>query len=210
MKKLLLAAAGVVAIASPAAAQQQGPWGAQSYGQDAIAVWDLNAPVNTFCRLNANGGTSSQTENATFTPGGSAGTSQEADGVWNLDIQNDANNTVQLSGGAVTYSNSQCNTPFNITATSENGGLYNGNAFTAGSAFVNHVNYQVDVKFGNGSNGVHVFNTNTGSTAPLVNNQLATSGDFRIGVVVPANPNAILLQGAYKDRLTVTMTPLIS
>lgn len=209
MNKLLIAAAGVALIASPAAAQQ-GPWGNQSYGQDAIAVWDLNAPVNTFCRLNANGGTPSSTVGASFTSGGTAGTPQEADGVWNLDIQNDANNTVQLSGGAVTYSNSQCNTPFNVTATSDNGGLYNGNAFTAGSAFVNRVDYQVDVKFGSGSNGVHVFNTSGASTATLIGTQLATSGDFRIGVVVPANPNAILLQGAYRDRLTVTMTPFIS
>ena len=209
MKKLLIAAAGVALISSPAAAES---WGNQSYGQDAVAVWGLNAPVTNFCRLNANGGTQSDRVGATFTAGsfGGGGSAAEADGQWNLDIQDAATNTVKLSGGAVTYSNSQCNTPFQITARSERGGLYNGKQFEAGSAFINNVDYRVDVKFGSGSTAVQTITGGAPQTVNLISNQLATSGDFRIGIVVPANPNALLLQGSYTDRLTVTMTPTIS
>ncbi|WP_336976059.1 hypothetical protein [Brevundimonas nasdae] len=208
MKKLLIAAAGVALIASPAAAQS---WGNQSYGQDAVAVWGLNAPVNTFCRLNNNGGVQSGNQNSNFVAGsfGAGGTSAEADGTWTLNMQNPANNTIRLVEGAVTYSNSQCNTRFEIYADSQNGGLTNTTQTTTDSNFTNKVSYQIDVKFGGGATSPLATVTAPGRQN-LINTQQATAGDFRVGIRVPANPNTLLLQGIYRDQLTVTMRPFIS
>jgi hypothetical protein len=210
MKKLLLAAAGAALIASPAAAQS-GNWGNQFYGQDAIAVWGLNAPVNTFCRLNNNGGTQEGNINSNFVAGsfGAGGTSQEADGTWTLNMQNPDNNTIRLVEGAVVYSNSQCNTPFEIYADSQNGGLTNTTNTTTDSNFTNNVSYQIDVKFGGGATSPLATVTAPGRQN-LISNQQATAGDFRVGIRVPANPNTLLLQGTYRDQLTVTMRPFIS
>lgn len=207
MKKLLIAAAGVALIASPAAAES---WGNQLYGQDAVAVWGLNAPVNTFCRLNSNGGAQSGNQNSNFVAGsfGSGGSSAEADGTWTLNMQNPTNNTIQLVEGAVTYSNSQCNTKFDIIASSQNGGLTNTDQTTTDTNFASKVSYQIDVKFGGGATSPLATVTTAGAQN-LISGQQATAGDFRVGIRVPANPNTLLLQGTYRDQLTVTMRPVL-
>lgn len=203
MKKLLLVAAGIAAIASPAAAQN---WQGQTYGNDGQAIWALNSNVATFCKINAAAPTIS-TNNAVATPGpnGQGGSQVNSDGTVLLNIQEPATNTIRNASAFVTYANSQCNTPFNITASSQNGGLKNSTNTTTDTAFVGTVAYNVGVQFGAQNTG--------GAVAPGAfslnwTQQQATAGNFRFSVDVPAQ-NKLLLAGTYNDVLTVTMVPVI-
>lgn len=208
MKKLLLAAAGVVAIASPAAAEVSPAtnWGNQQYGNDAQAIWALNSNVAPFCKINAAMPTLS-TSNATATPGdnGQGGSQVNSDGTVLLNIQEPATNTIRNSSAFVTYANSQCNMPFRITANSKNGGLQNTTNTTTDAAFVSKVKYNVGVQFGAQNTGGAVAQGDFGLNWTQ---QQATAGNFRFSVDVPPQ-NGLLLRGVYSDVLTVTMVPAI-
>lgn len=204
MKKLLLAAAGVALIASPAAAQT---WGSATYGNDGQAHWALRSTVADFCKL----GTSVTTRagNSTVAPGdnGRGGNAANSDGTITFNIQNPTTNTIQASAAAMVYAQSQCNTTFNVTAESERDGLRNtafGSAF--GSAFTDQVRYNVTALFG-GETG---FKSALSGTSTLLANQQPAAGDFEIRVAVPADANRLLLAGQYTDFLKVTMAPVVS
>jgi hypothetical protein len=205
MKKLLLATAAVALIASPAAAQS---WSTATYGNDGAAHWLLESNVADFCKLGATPSAIIAT-NSTVTPGDNdrGGTIANGDGTVTFNIQNPTNNTIQASYASVTYAQSQCNTTFNVTAESENGGLTNdafGGAFDA--AFTDQVRYSVSVNFGSGSGN----QPNLVGSATLLSGQQPTAGDFRINMHVAANGNRLLLAGQYSDFLKVTMAPVVS
>ena len=204
MKKLLLAGAALALIAGPVAAQDE--WIGQEYGQDAAAWWLLNAEVTEFCLLNSAGGVVDGVENASFTdgPNGQGGSTAEADGTVNLDIQNNSDNTIQLSGLGVTYGKSQCNLPFTVSADSLNGGLES-DTTTSDTDFVELVDYQIDVTFDQFSSSVVMASTVVGGDE-IGTHPEAAAGDFRIGIVVRAQDD-LLLEGTYSDFLKVTMTP---
>ncbi|MGO4410358.1 MULTISPECIES: hypothetical protein [unclassified Brevundimonas] len=203
MKKLLLAGAAVALIASPAAAQN---WQTQQYGNDGAAHWALNSSVDTFCKINA-AAPSINSYRATATPGdnGQGGTAANSDGTLSLSIQEPTTNTIQNASAFISYANSQCNTPFTITANSQNGGLLNSTNTTTDTAFASLVKYNVGVQFGAQNTGGAVA---AGDFSLNWAQQQATAGTFRFSVDVPAQ-NRLLLQGTYSDFLKVTMTPTI-
>src|SRR5690348_2095647 len=120
MKKLLIALAASTVIATPAMAAD---WQGQTYGQDAVGLYDLKANVDTFCKFGTN--TFGETvTNAVVTPG-APGTAAEGDGTYALDIQNDNDDTVQEAFGRFKFTNAVCNTGHELAVQSQNGGLKN-------------------------------------------------------------------------------------
>lgn len=202
MKTILLAGAALALIAGSASAQS---YGTATYGNDGIAVWQLNADVDTFCKLGAVPTT--RRSNATVTPGdnGRGGTAANGDGTIDFNIQNPSNNTIQAAAAAVTYAQSQCNTTFNVTAQSENGGLENNDFASFDTEFTDLVPYNVGIVF-DGANG---YQGNLSGTSTLISNQQPTAGDFEIRVNVAQNTNELLLEGEYTDYLIVTMQPVV-
>lgn len=201
MKKYILAALAASVAATPAAAQNV--WIGQTYGQDAIGLYDLNADVATFCKF----GTRSSGQNLTnvvVTPG-SPGSAAEGDGTFTFSIQNPSDNTVQAAFGRYKIDNAVCNTNHDLVLQSTNGGLRSSRT-TSDNAFIQLVPYNVAILFdGNGAQ--------TTSSAAQSGNAVSTvrearAGAFEVGVEIPAR-DALLLQGRYSDRLVATIRPFL-
>lgn len=201
MKKFMLALVAATTFATPAFAQVN--YGTATYGQDAQGWYQMNANGQTFCRFGTLNHGNGASANSTVTATGFGG-AQEADGTFTLDIQNDNNDTVQSAFGQYAMDNVVCNTPFTVTAVSDNGGLKAANT-TSDPAFAQVVPYQVRFSF-DGLTGTNV-TVSTSSQTTLTGNE-ARAGAAALNVFVPAS-NLLVLQGAYSDRLVLTMTPNI-
>lgn len=197
MKKTMLLATAVAMFAAPAFAQAvPGP---NTNYNDAISTFRVSATVANFCRFGTGDNAAVNTLNSTST-GNAAGGDQD----FVVAIQNTANNTVQNASGGFNYAQFQCNTPFNVTYNSTNGGLkasYNG---SFDGPFLTTVPYEIQV----GSN-----NNNTAFTPvaqgqqTLISNNIPVAGNGRFRFNIPANPG-LLLQGTYSDAIELRMTPV--
>lgn len=204
MKKILMLGAALAMVAGTASAQS---YAAGPYGNDGQANWALSGEVGEFCKL---GGTATPrpVTGAVVTPGsnGEAGSSaQNGDGTIEFAIQS-PNNTLAKATGGVSFANSQCNTRFNVTATSRGGGLKNtafGTAFD--DEFTDTVLYDVYVNFDGDAGYVE----NLTGTSTLISNNQPTAGQFAINIDVDADNNVLLLEGTYTDFLEVRMTPVM-
>lgn len=201
MKKLLIVLAATTAVSTPAmAADYQG----QTYGQDAIGLYDLKANVDTFCKFGTN--TFGETvTNAVVTPG-APGSAAEGDGTYQLDIQNDSDNTVQEAFGRFKFTNAVCNTAHETAFQSQNGGLKTA-ASTSDDAFLEVVPYNVVILF-DGNAGSPISSSAATSERTAMTVREARAGALEVNVQVPAQ-DKLLIQGQYYDRLTAKIRPLV-
>lgn len=200
MKKFLMIATAAATLATPAMAAD---WQGQTYGQDAIGLYDLGANVQTFCKF----GTSSSGQNVvgtTVTPG-APGTAAEGDGSFEFDIQNTNDNTVKGAFGRYKIANAVCNTGHDLTVQSANGGLKTG-ATTTDTAFVSVVPYRVALLFD--GNGAGAISTNARTETAVATIREARAGAFEVDVEVSAM-DKLLIQGRYTDRLVAKIRPII-
>lgn len=200
MKKAILGAVfASTMLATPAFAAD---WQGRTYGQDAVGWYQLNANVDVFCRFGTEN-RGSEGQNATVTTSAYGG-QNEADGRFDLDIQNDSDNTVQEAEGRYFIDNAVCNTPFEVVAASDNGGLRSENT-TSDPAFIELVPYRVDFNF-DGING----NAVTAGTAEqtILTSSEARAGSGALRVRVPAR-DKLVLEGGYSDKLVLTMRPTL-
>jgi hypothetical protein len=200
MKKLIIALAATAALATPAYAQVN--YQTATYGQDAQGWYSVNANGQTFCRFGTSNHGVNQT-NGTVTTNGYGG-ANEADGTFTLDIQDDAHDTVQYSSGAYALDNVVCNTPFTVTVQSDNGGLKSA-ATTSDTAFAQLVPYSVNFSFDGLGGGNYPATT---SAQTVITSNEARAGSAVLDIYTQAS-NLLVLQGAYTDRLVLTMTPSI-
>lgn len=194
MKKTLMLATAIAMIAAPAFAQTSGP----TYS-DAISTFPITATVQNFCRFG-------DTDNAPVTGTNVISTSGNAntgDQSFVVDIQDVTNNTVKQADGGFNYARFVCNTPFNVVATSTNGGLKSSYP-TAISGFLTTVPYQIRV----GSNGnLGQYFTVEAGPQTLVSNAAPEAGNGSFRFNIPAN-SGLLLQGTYSDSILLVMSPV--
>ena len=204
MRKLIIASAVVSALMSSAAHAEYNnnspTWQGKTYGQDAISVNQLNAPVETFCKFGAtgNGGLTSNVTNAT--QGGSAA---EADGAFTLAIQNSSDDTVKSATGTYKIPNAVCNKAFTMSLKSNNGGLKN--PAQGDSNFLQTVEYKADFNFANIATTEKTSGQIT-STTQVGSSTMARAGEATITVTVEAQ-DKLLIAGTYSDILTATISP---
>lgn len=193
MKKILLLASAIALVTSPALAQTAGT----AYA-DGIATYNLSASVSTFCKFGATG-------NSANTPTGTVTSVDAANGdaTYALNIQNANDNTVTAASAAFNFSAAQCNTPFQVLATSTNGGLLN-SASTSDAAFTSKVGYQYAVNFDGLTSG-NVAPT-AGASVTIIDSTEARAGSARFFVTVPQS-SKLLLAGAYTDSILITLSP---
>ncbi|GAA4034416.1 hypothetical protein GCM10022281_13160 [Sphingomonas rosea] len=200
MKKFLMIATAAATLATPAMAAD---WQGQTYGQDAVGLYDLGANVQTFCKF----GTVSSGQNVTgttVTPG-APGTAAEGDGSFEFDIQNTSDDTVKGAFGRYKIANAVCNTSHDLTVQSSNGGLRN-TATTSDSAFTSLVPYDVALLFdGNGSTTSSDRVTTETAISTI---REARAGAFEVGVEVKAQ-DKLLIKGRYTDRLVAKIRPIV-
>ncbi len=198
MKKFLtIAMASSVLLAAPAAAQTA--WTGQTYGKDAEGWYQLSANNTTFCKF---GTVNTPQGNQRTTVGTAFSGYSEADGAFVFDIQNDDDNTVQQANGEYIYNNFVCNQAFTVNASSDNGGLKSDNT-TSDPAFVELVPYQVDLVL-DGINGTDIAAST--QSQQLISSSQAQAGGGVLYINVPAR-DELVLQGAYRDTLRLTVTP---
>lgn len=103
-----------------------------------------------------------------------------------------------------------CNAPVRVVMQSSNGGLLHAGAATSDPDFSNLVAYNATVHLPNSAAALscrsHAMGVPEGCRTTTLNS--AGSGDGRITVSVPS-ADRLLLAGRYRDRLTVTITPII-
>lgn len=214
MKKLMMAAAALCAVATAMPAHAQ-----PAYGNDAVAWIDLDAEAVTFCKLTrtvvASGGAApvNATVSDGTTRGGGAGF-VFSDAIVNLQLQNPSDNTVRNAYVGLVWPQSQCNTRFVVSAESDNKGLkyFGPNTDAVDDDFIlpnERINYRVrttmDGIWGLGGPGAYVDATSfTANSAP----QPARAGDFIVDIDVPAN-SEYMLKGEYYDFLRLSMVPQV-
>ncbi len=206
MKKIIMAAvASTVMFSGSAFAQIGGPISPSTpptYGQDAEGWYAIQATGQRFCRFGTNNSGQNGANSVVTTDG--FGGAAEADGTFTFDIQDDNNNTLQAASGSYRINNVVCNTPFTVTARSDNGGLQSTNT-TNDSAFVELVKYTVTFQFENLTGS----QTSQTTAATLFSSPEARAGQATLTVATQANTTQLILQGAYSDKLTLTMTPTV-
>lgn len=190
MKKILMLATAA-AMLVPAFAQ------AETYS-DAISTFGVSADVKNFCRFGDTGNT------ASVKTGTSSGNLSTGDQNYVVDIQNVADNTVKPANGSFNYARFVCNTPYNVVATSDNAGLKTNYVGTAPSGFLATVPYNVSFARG----GVSGLTTPVASTMALVTAAAPFAGTATFKFDIPAN-TGLLLQGAYTDRIVLTVSPVL-
>lgn len=197
MKKILIAALALSTLAAPAMAQT---WQGKAYA-DGVATYDINAKVDTFCKFGATG------NHAAVTNGTDADRSislAEGDRSFNLNLQNPADNTVLEARAAFIFPNAVCNTPYEVTARSDNGGLKHTTVTTAETAFLTSIPYGFNFVFG-GTNLGHK-QAAAGVAQSLVDGTAAHAGQAEITFLVAAQ-DRLLLKGAYTDTVQVVLKP---
>ena len=199
MKKIIIAALALSTLAAPAMAEN---WTNKAY-KDGIATYDLNASVDTFCKFGAtdnrgvssNGGTDVHREMGL----------EEGDRTFNLNLQDKNNNTVLAARAAFIFPNAVCNTPFEVTAQSTNGGLkHTAIATAANPAFTTLITYGYNFVFGGNSGTGHKQAATTAQV--LLDGTVATAGQAEMTFLVGAQ-DKLLLQGDYQDTVVVRLTP---
>lgn len=197
MKKFLMMAVAAAAVSTPAMADT---YKGKTYGQDAVGWYDINARVQSFCKFGTQN-TAGTATNGTTTAG-APGTTAEADGTFTLNIQDPNDDTVRAANGRYDIAYAVCNSPFNMTLSSQNGGLRN-NATTSDAEFTSLVRYGVNFEFDaiatsvtQMPQGTHTVGTSTEARA----------GSAKITVNVLASDD-LLIQGNYSDRLTAALVP---
>ena len=200
MKKLMLAAlAASTLLSTPALAAD---WQGKTYGQDAVGWYDINATVSTFCRYGTDNSGINGT-NATVTPG-APGSASEADGTFNMNIQNPNDDTVQSATGTYNIAYAVCNTPYDMTLNSANGGLLS-NTSTTDPAFIENVPYNVTFGFDGISGPATPIKQGSQTVA---HSSEAHAGQASVNVQVPAQ-DKLLLQGTYSDVLYASLVPTV-
>jgi hypothetical protein len=124
-------------------------------------------------------------------------------------FQDPANDTVRATSASLPFSVS-CNTPISVAITSRHGGLRFDGAGTSDPAFTTLIPYSARVNMPGHANLVHCRSAVMAEGAGCVG-QIAdaiTQGDGAIEVQVRAS-NALVLNGAYKDRVTISVTPVL-
>lgn len=197
MKKFLMIAVAAAAVSTPAMADT---YKGKTYGQDAIGVYDIKASVQSFCKFGTQNTAGTSTNGVTTA--GAPGTTAEADGTFTLNIQDPNDDTVRAANGRYDIAYAVCNSPFNMTLSSQNGGLKN-NATTSDAEFTSLVRYGVNFEFDaiatsvtQMPQGTHTVGTSTEARA----------GSAKITVNVLASDD-LLIQGNYSDRLTASLVP---
>ena len=203
MKKVLLLAGASMLFASPSMAAV---WQGHTFS-DTLAGYQLNAPVNTFCAFGtednqAIAGTNVTTANGAFSAG-----LPGADGNFVLDIQNDNDDTVQGAHASYKIKRAVCNTAFNITMGSVNGGLKSSNT-TTDTDFTLLVPYTTQYNFDGVDTGAIASNTVVGGLGAHVvkSSSQATAGELNIDIVVSAM-DKLLVKGNYSDIVWLTVVP---
>ena len=200
MKKFLLAAAAAsVLSATPAMAAD---WQGNTYGQDAIGVYDVSSTVSTFCKFGTSNGAGG-TVNATVDTNSGNGAA-EADGRFLLNIQNPNDDTVQTAYGEYHIGYAVCNTPFAMKLNSANGGLLASNT-TTDTDFILNVPYQVNFVFDGNGGGTYPINAGE-TTLTTVNQATAGAADVTLGVYAQ---DKLLVEGTYSDTLVAGLYPII-
>lgn len=200
MKKAILGA--VLASTMFATPTFAANWQGRTYGQDAQGWYQLNADVAVFCRFGTEN-RGSEGVNALVDTNAYGG-ANEADGRFNLDIQNKSDNTVREAEGRYFIDNAVCNTPFQVVASSDRGGLDAENT-TSDPAFIELIPYRVDFNF-DGING-NAINISTSEQTILTSGE-ARAGSGTLRVRVPAR-DKLVLEGGYSDKLVLTMRPTL-
>ena len=197
MKQFLMIAVAAAALATPALAQDNR---GRTYGEEAEGWYDLNADVQSFCKFGTQNSAGAAV-NATVVAG-APGSTAEADGTFMLDIQDPNDDTIRPARGRYDIAYAVCNSPFDMTLTSQNGGLKN-DATTSDDEFTSLVLYGVDFNF----DGIESSTYPMPAGVHTVESSLeARAGSARIRVNVRASDN-LLLQGVYADRLTAALVP---
>lgn len=194
MKKTLMLATAIAMIAAPAFAQTSGP----TYS-DAISTFPITATVQNFCRFGDTDNAPVRGNNVITT----SGNANTGDQNFVVDIQDVNNNTVKQADGGFNYARFVCNTPFNVVATSTNGGLKSSYTGGASNNFLRTVPYEIAV--GSGTAPTSFQSVALGSN-PLVTNAAPEAGQGFFRFNIPAN-SGLLLQGTYSDSILLVMSP---
>jgi len=195
MKKfLILALASSAMVATPAAAES-------SAAVDAIGQYALSAEVESYCVFGQNDNSWVNQNSVVLADGDHSQGFAGADGAVEFDIQA-SDNTVQAASATYRIDNAVCNEAFNITVTSNNGGLET-LATTSDDDFTSLVGYNARLTF-DGTEG-NTINVAQG-TQPLYASTEAQAGPARLRLRVPTS-NELLLEGSYEDILTMVMAP---
>ncbi len=204
MKKLILAAASLVALSSGSA------FAADTQSTDVT----FSGTVANTCVLKQ--GVFSAGTNAVLsgTAGGNAGTSTVA-----LTLADATTAALNSAGFTLTYADSYCNYAHKITIKATNGGLLNsttGNDPVATSgAFVQRIGYDADLKwmgnsFAQGPNPSTSTTDKTGDTSATNEMPFAVNGANRADVVltvaIASNTNPVVA-GTYSETLTIKLAP---
>lgn len=202
MKKFVLLATAAALFTTPAMAQS---WEDRTYA-DGLAGYDINADVNVFCKF-GNVGNNANANVGTVTSGASNGGIDIANGdaTFDIDIQDDGDNTVQAASGAFNFGYAQCNTPFTVTGTSQNGGL-DSDESTSDPDFANTVPYSIAFNFDGISSGNQSVTGQAGTPITLIDSNEARAGAARFFFSV-ADSDDLLLAGEYTDYVLITLAP---
>lgn len=202
MKKLVLLASAAALFATPAFAQS---WEDRTYA-DGVAGYDINAEVAVFCKF-GNTGNVGNANVGTVTGGASNGGIDMANGdaTFDIDIQDDGDNTVQAASGAFNFGYAQCNTPFTVSGTSQNGGLASDQT-TSDPDFANFVPYSIAFNFDGLTSGTRPVAGQAGAPISLINSTEARAGSARFFFSV-AESDRLLLAGDYTDYVRITLSP---
>lgn len=198
MKKILMAALAVSTIAAPAMAQT---WQGKTYA-DGIATYDINAEVDTFCKFGSSGNYAAGLINTTDAD--RAISLAEGDRTFNVALQDPNDNTVRSSAGSFVFPNAVCNTPYEVTARSTNGGLKHTEITSAESAFLTTVPYNFNFVFGGTNLGTKP--AVAGTEQALVDGTAAHAGFAEFRFLIPAQ-DRLLLEGDYTDTVQVVLKP---
>lgn len=197
MKKFLMIAVAAAAVSTPAMADT---YKGKTYGQDAIGWYDVTANVQSFCKFGTQNTAGTSVNGATTA--GAPGTTAEADGTFALNIQDPNDDTVRAASGRYDIAYAVCNSPFNMTLSSQNGGLKN-NATTSDAEFTSLVRYGVNFEF----DAISTSTTQVPQgTLTVGSSTEARAGSAKITVNVLASDD-LLIQGSYSDRLTASLVP---
>lgn len=203
MKKYLIALAATTVFAAPALAANAPDYQHATYG-DGTGWYALNATGQTFCRFGTLNHQNFGVGGGTVTTDGFGGAAN-ADGTFTLDIQDPNNDTIKATGAQYGMDNVVCNTPFTVTAQSDNGGLKSA-ATTSDPDFAQLIPYTVSFGFDGIEGAVAAGHGSSTTPTTVMTSNEAHAGAAQLNVYVGAR-NQLVLQGAYSDRLVLTMTP---
>jgi hypothetical protein len=170
--------------------------GGYSDGSVVLAVFDGGAPTVQVP------GATSWFANAAVNPSCTIGGQASAVDPSSVRVPVSASGVVATAQIQRTYGSVQCNAPADITMASQNNGIRLPRAADAG--FTNTIDYTAQATFGGATASLNT------ATLTLVTGKLNTTTGANGTMVVnitPQTPALPLMQGAYADVLTITLTP---